>query len=62
MSALYVWHLLNVIPGADIKDTVPWDEPGRNRDRAAGILLVVFKLALLVPVLAALRGVLKART
>jgi len=55
-SALFVWHLLDVLPLADIPDTVKWNEPGPERNALAGLLLVSYKIVVLAPVLAAFVG------
>jgi hypothetical protein len=57
-AALYLWHLLDAVPWANITETVRWREPGGSRNWLAGVLLVMYKLMVLTPVVAALRGLL----
>lgn len=48
----YIWHFLDSVPGLDIPQTLKWDQPYQYSDRLSGLVLVVFKIGVIVPVIA----------
>ena len=61
---LFLWHVLDAVPVLDIPGTLPWPEPldyGRTPS-LLGVLLTVFKLAVIVPGIAAFTSYWQQRT
>jgi hypothetical protein len=49
----FAWHLLDSIPGASITKTLRWKEPLGYTGADVGVLLLLFKLVVIAPVIAA---------
>ena len=45
----YFWHFLDAVPLVDIPSTLQWEEPAGFRDHTSGVLLLLFKLAVIIP-------------
>jgi hypothetical protein len=45
----YIWHFLDAVPFVDVPSTLHWCEPHVFHDHMSGSLLLVFKLAVIVP-------------
>ncbi|MGH2949378.1 MAG: hypothetical protein ACRDPC_24510 [Solirubrobacteraceae bacterium] len=58
---LFIWHLLDAIPAVGATDALRWSEPVDDRSVATGLLIVLYKLLVLVPVVAAVGGIIRAR-
>jgi hypothetical protein len=58
--AFYAWHFVDAIPLLDATRALRWEEPLTYRDPWVGVLLVLFKLVIIVPVIGAMRAALKA--
>ena len=54
---LYAWHAADVLPFVKATDTLQWDEPLRDYSHATGALLLLYKLLVLAPVVAAAQAV-----
>jgi hypothetical protein len=54
---LYVWELLDTLPGIDATDTLAWNPPLKYEGEALGIPVLIYKLSVLLPLIAAFRGV-----
>ena len=54
-AGFYLWHFLDAIPLLDAPDALRWSEPLVYEDPWVGALLVLFKLVIIVPIVAALR-------
>jgi len=52
LQDFYLWHFLDSIPGLNIPDTLVWERPLTHKDRLSGFILLGFKLAVIVPVIA----------
>lgn len=49
---LYIWHFLDSVPGLEIPQTLKWAQPYQYSDRLSGVVLLVFKITVIVPVIA----------
>ena len=58
----YVWHFLDAIPALKVPDTLNWSEPTYFSDKWSGAFLLLYKLAVIVPVLAVAVSVYKRRS
>lgn len=52
----FVWHLLDSIPAFDVTGTLRWKEPLGYTDAGVGFLLLVFKIVVIAPIIAAFLG------
>jgi hypothetical protein len=52
LQDLYLWHFMNSVPGLKIPETLLWPEPFRYKDHLSGVLLLVFKIIVIIPVIA----------
>ena len=53
---LYLWHFLGEIPLLKVNETLLWDPPMAYHEARVGWLLLVFKVTVILPVIAAFRG------
>ena len=60
--SLYAWHAADVLPFVKATDTLKWDEPLRDYSHATGALLLLYKLLVLAPVVAAGQAAWRLRT
>jgi len=51
IEALYLWHLLDVIPALDIPETLNWTPAHSLIDHVGGGLVLVFKVLVALPVI-----------
>jgi hypothetical protein len=49
----FVWHALDSIPALEITGTMRWDEPLNYDDPGVGLLLLIFRVVVIAPVVAA---------
>ncbi len=49
VSAHYLWHFLDLVPALDVPQTLNWSRPERFGDHSSGVLLLLFKAAVIVP-------------
>ena len=49
----FAWHALDSIPALEITGTLRWDEPLGYDNAGVGLLLLVFKVAVIAPIVAA---------
>jgi hypothetical protein len=52
----YLWHFLGAIPLLKVNETLLWDQPLAYHEARVGWLLLLFKLTVIIPVIAAFRG------
>jgi hypothetical protein len=52
----YLWHFLSDVPLLKINETLLWEQPLVYHEARVGWLLLVFKLLVIIPVIAAFRG------
>lgn len=52
----YTWHFLDAIPLLRVNQTLGWDPPLTYKAGTAGLILLLFKIAVIVPVIAAFTG------
>jgi hypothetical protein len=45
----YAWHLLDAVPFLHVTETLRWGEPAVLRDVLSGLMLLVFKVAVIAP-------------
>jgi hypothetical protein len=50
MEQAYIWHILDAVPLLALPATIGWNEPNVTQDHLSGALLLVFKIAVLLPV------------
>jgi hypothetical protein len=60
-AVLYIWHALDAIPGFEITKTLRWNEPIGHDRAALGVLLVGYRAAVLIPLIATVGGLWKTR-
>lgn len=47
---VFLWHVLDAIPGLDINKTIAWKEPlERGTPSLFGVLILLFKLSVIIP-------------
>ncbi len=51
MQDFYAWHFLKSIPGLNIPETLLMENLFKYRDRLSGLILLVFKLLVIIPVI-----------
>jgi hypothetical protein len=56
-AVLYAWHAFDAIPALDITKSLRWNEPVKYDGMELGLLVVVYRAAVLLPLIASLRGV-----
>jgi hypothetical protein len=56
VADFYPWHFLEAIPVLEVNQTLRWTEPLTYGRTSVGWLLLLFKLAVIVPVIAAFLG------
>lgn len=49
----FAWHALNSVPALEITGTMRWDEPLGYDDAGVGLLLLIFKVVVIAPIVAA---------
>lgn len=52
----FLWHFFDAIPLLDLTETLRWREPLTYHDPWMGAVVVLFKLVVIVPVIAAIRA------
>jgi hypothetical protein len=52
----YMWHFLDAIPVLKINETLLWNAPLTYHQSRVGLLLLIFKIAVIAPVIAAFAG------
>ena len=60
-TGLYLWQTADVIPGLGVTDTLSLSQPVEYDDWKLGLMLLLYKAAVLLPVIAAYRGVWRSR-
>jgi len=60
-AVLYLWQTADAIPGLGVADTLALEQPVAYDDWKLGVMLLVYKAAVLIPVIAAFRGVWTSR-
>ena len=53
LHSFYLWHFFDSIPGLKLNETLLWKEPFKHLDHLSGVLLLLFKVAVIVPVISA---------
>jgi hypothetical protein len=53
ITDFYLWHFLDAIPVLEVNKTLHWDEPLTYKSGWIGFALLVFKLLVILPVIAA---------
>lgn len=61
-SKLFLWQFLEIIPLAGLNEALKWDEPGSERDTAAGMVVAAYILVILIPVVATITGAFRHTT
>jgi uncharacterized protein (TIGR02246 family) len=51
----YMWHFVNLIPGLGIPETLRWTQPYQYSDHLSGVVLLIFKIAVILPVIASFK-------
>ena len=51
----YMWHFVNLIPGLGIPETLRWTQPYQYSDHLSGAVLLTFKIAVILPVIASFK-------
>jgi hypothetical protein len=51
----YMWQFLDSVPGLGIPQTLRWTQPYQYSDHLSGALLLVFRVAVIVPVIASFK-------
>jgi predicted ester cyclase len=51
----YMWHFVNLIPGLGIPETLRWTQPYQYSDHLSGAVLLIFKIAVILPVIASFK-------
>jgi predicted ester cyclase len=51
----YMWHFANFILGLGIPQTLRWTQPYQYSDHLSGLVLLIFKIAVIVPVIASFK-------
>ena len=51
----YMWHFVNLIPGLGIPETLRWTQPYKYSDHLSGAVLLIFKIAVILPVIASFK-------
>lgn len=54
------WHVLDAVPLLDVPGSVHWKEPKDFHDTSSGVILLVFKLAVILPIVKFVARYLKA--
>jgi hypothetical protein len=52
LQDLYLWHFMSSVPSLKIPETLLWQVPVHYKDHLSGALLLVFKIVVIVPVIA----------
>jgi hypothetical protein len=52
-ARLYVWHFSNAVPLLDVNETLRWKAPLVYTSSRAGILVLLYKFAVIVPLIGA---------
>jgi hypothetical protein len=60
-AVLYLWQTADAIPALGVVDTLSLGQPVMYDDWKLGLMLLVYKAAVLIPVIAAFRGVWASR-
>jgi len=58
---LYSWHLIDTVPGLEITNTLGWEQPVVYDEIELGAGLLLYRAAVLLPLIASLRGILATR-
>ena len=58
----FTWHFLDAIPALQVNQTLHWKEPWTYNSATVGAILLLFKVVVIVPVLAAFAGYWKYRS
>lgn len=61
LADFYLWHFMKSIPLLDVNETLRWEAPFDYETPAIGWILLLFKAAVIVPVVSAFRGYWKHR-
>lgn len=56
LTDFYLWHFMDSVPLLDINETVRWKAPFEYDRPGVGWILLLFKFAVIIPVVAAFRG------
>jgi hypothetical protein len=59
LADLFLWHLLDAIPGLKVNETIRWAAPLTYERAAAGWLVLLFKVVVIVPVVSGIGRYLK---
>lgn len=61
LHEVFLWHFSDAIPLLDVNETIRWSAPVSYNDSAVGWLLLLFKLAMIIPLIATFRSYWKYR-
>ena len=53
LMTFYIWHFLEAIPLLKVNDTLQWKAPLTYQSRLVGFVLLLFKISVIIPVIAA---------
>jgi hypothetical protein len=59
LADLFLWHLLDAIPGLKVNETIRWAAPLTYERAGAGWLVLLFKVMVIVPVVSGIGRYLK---
>lgn len=52
LMGFYLWHFFDTLPVLAVTKTLHWAAPVKDYDRAAGVLLILYTITVIVPVIA----------
>lgn len=52
LMGFYLWHFFDTLPVLQVTTTLHWATPVKDYDRAAGVLLILYTITVIVPVIA----------
>jgi hypothetical protein len=52
LMGFYIWHFFDTLPVLEVTKTLHWAAPVKDYDRAAGVLLILYTITVIVPVIA----------
>ena len=51
LQDFYMWHFLDSIPGLEVPETFLWNKPFQYQDHLTGLLLLLYKVLVILPVI-----------
>ena len=61
LQDLYLWHFLDAVPSLKVNDTLKWGRPVTYQGGGVGWLLLLFKIAVILPIIGTFLGYRKFR-